>query len=335
MTLSTAAPSLAPIGGAQRILPRKASVLVVDDSPAICAALRHTLGTLNMFDRIETASDGFAAYQALVGRSFDMVLCDLNMPRCDGIGFLRLRAANAALHGLPVIVLTGSTDNDSKIAALELGACDYVGKAAAPAELAARLAVHLRLKQTHDDLMRKTAELERLCNTDPLTGLANRRSLRESLDAELSRCTRYGRTVSFAMLDVDRFKQLNDTYGHPAGDHVLIRLGALLADSVRKNDIVGRYGGEEIAIVLPETGLHGAGVLAERIRRSIADQRIVWEGESISVTASIGVASIGVGQAETADALIRSADRALYRAKSAGRDRVVMAGAESTPMLAM
>jgi two-component system cell cycle response regulator len=313
----------------------KASVLVIDDSPAICAALTHTLGTLNMFDRIETVSDGFAAYQALVSRSFDVVLCDLNMPRCDGIGFLRLRAANAALRGLPVIVLTGSTDNESKIAALELGACDYVGKAAAPAELAARLAVHLRLKQTHDELMRKTAELERLCNTDPLTGLANRRSLRESLDAELSRCARYGRTVSFAMLDVDRFKQLNDTYGHQAGDHVLIRLGALLADSVRKNDTVGRYGGEEIAVVLPETGLHGAGVLSERIRRSIADQHFAWEGETIKVTASIGVASIGIGQAETADALIRSADRALYRAKSAGRDRVVMAGAESTPMLAM
>lgn len=335
MALSTAANSPASTGYSQRGLPKGASVLVVDDSPAICAALRHTLGTLKMFDRIETASDGFAAYQALVARSFDVVLCDLNMPRCDGIGFLRLRAANAALHGLPVIVLTGSTDNEHKIAALELGACDYVGKAAAPAELAARLAVHLRLKQTHDDLMRKSAELERLCNTDALTGLANRRSLRESLDAELTRAARYGRTVSFAMLDVDRFKHLNDTYGHPAGDHVLIRLGALLAESVRKNDIVGRYGGEEIALILPETGLHGAGVLAERVRRSIADQRIVWEGQQLQVTASIGVASIGVGQAETADSLIRAADRALYRAKASGRDRVVMAGVDSTPMLAV
>ena len=335
MARSTSALSLAPAGLPQRMMPRGASVLVVDDSPAICAALRHTLGMLGMFDRIETASDGFAAYQALVASRFDVVLCDLNMPRCDGIGFLRLRAANAALHGLPVIMRTGSTDNDSKISALELGACDYVGKAAAPAELAARLTVHLRLKQTHDDLMRKTAELERLCNTDPLTGLANRRSLREALDAELTRSARYGRTLSFAMLDVDRFKHLNDSYGHPAGDHVLIRLGALLSESVRKNDIVGRYGGEEIAMVLPETGLHGAGILAERIRRSISEQRFMWEGELLNVTASIGVATIGVGQAETADALIRAADRALYRAKTAGRDRVVLAGADSTPMMAV
>jgi len=332
---STAATSSAPAPyGGTRAMP-KASVLVIDDSPAICAALTHTLGTLNMFDRIETVSDGFAAYQALVSRSFDVVLCDLNMPRCDGIGFLRLRAANAALRGLPVIVLTGSTDNESKIAALELGACDYVGKAAAPAELAARIAVHLRLKQTHDELMRKTAELERLCNTDALTGLANRRSLREALDAEIARCTRYGRTVSFAMLDVDRFKHLNDTFGHQAGDQVLVRLGSLLADSVRTNDVVGRYGGEEIAIMLPETGLHGAGVLAERVRRAVAEERILWEGEQIRLTVSIGVATLGVGQVDTADGLIRAADRALYRAKSSGRDRVVMAGTDSTPMLAV
>ena len=163
MVSSSAATTSAPGAYGSRGVPKGASVLIVDDSPAICAALTHTLGSLGMFERIESVNDGFAAYQLLLTRSFDVVLCDLNMPRCDGIGFLRLRAANTALHGLPVIVLTGSTDNDSKISALELGACDYVGKAAAPAELAARLTVHLRLKQTHDDLMRKTAELERLC----------------------------------------------------------------------------------------------------------------------------------------------------------------------------
>jgi two-component system cell cycle response regulator len=330
-----AAASLAPTSYGQRNVPRGASVLVVDDSPAIRAALTHTLGTLGMFDRIETAADGFAAYQMLLTRSFDIVLCDLNMPRCDGIGFLRLRATNAALHGLPVLVLTGSTDNDSKISALELGACDYVGKAAAPAELGARLAVHLRLKQTHDDLIRKTAELERMCNTDSLTGLSNRRYLREALDLELSRSARYGRTVSFAMIDVDHFKQLNDTYGHQAGDHVLVRLSALLMQSVRKNDIVGRYGGEEIALILPETGLHGARILAERIRIAIAEQRIVWERELLNVTVSIGLASISVGQSETAEGLIRAADRALYRAKNAGRNCVVLAGTDTTPFLAV
>lgn len=333
MAFHSALPSAARSYG--RALPKAASVLVVDDSPAIRAALAHTLGSLGMFERIETASDGFEAYQAMLVKSFDVVLCDLNMPRCDGIAFLRLRAANAALHGLPVIVLTGSTDNDSKIAALELGASDYVGKAAAPAELAARLAVHLRLKQTHDDLIRKTAELERLCNTDALTGLANRRCLREALDLELSRAARYGRTVSFAMLDVDRFKQLNDSYGHPAGDHVLVRLGSLLAQSVRKNDVVGRYGGEELGMVLPETGLHGAGMLAERVRAAIAEERIVWESELLRVTVSIGVACVGVGHAESAESLIRAADRALYRAKTSGRDRVVLSGADTTPMIAI
>jgi diguanylate cyclase (GGDEF)-like protein len=309
--------------------PEGASVLVVDDSPAIRAALTHTLGTLGIFARIVTATDGFAAYQALASGGFDLVLCDLNMPRCDGIQFLRLRAANLSMRNLPVLVLTGSTDNESKITALELGACDYVNKAAAPAELAARIAVHLRLKQTHDALMKKTAELERLCRTDALTGLANRRSLREALDSEVSRATRYGRTVSLAMLDVDHFKRLNDTYGHPAGDHALMSIANVLTRSVRKNDFVGRYGGEEIAVILPETGMHGAGVLTERLRKAIEEEVIDWDGQPMRVTVSIGVASVSKAHGESTDSLMRAADKALYEAKAQGRNRVVLAGAES------
>jgi diguanylate cyclase (GGDEF)-like protein len=152
--------------------------------------------------------------------------------------------------------------------------------------------------------------------------------LREGLEIELNRSARYGRTVSFAMLDVDRFKVLNDTYGHPAGDHVLMHISALLAQSVRKTDLVARYGGEEIAIMLPETGVHGAGLLAERMRRAIADKPIEWEGELLSVTVSIGVASIGTSRKESVEDLIRAADRALYRAKTGGRNRVVLAETE-------
>lgn len=315
-----------------RQLPSGARVLVIDDSPAIRSALTSTLKTLGMFARIETAPDGFAGYQAMLANKYDVVLCDLHMQKCDGIAFLKLRAANIALHSVPVIVLTGSTDQDSKIQALELGACDYVGKAAAPAELAARITVHVRLKSLHDDLLRKTAELERLCRTDPMTGLCNRRALRDALTSELSRSKRYGNTASFAMIDVDRFKQLNDTYGHQAGDHVLVQLGALLTKRVRKNDILARYGGEEIALLMPETGLHGAGVLCERIRRAIAEEPIEWEGEKIQISVSIGVGSVGLAHTETPEGLIRAADHALYRAKSSGRNRVVLAGADTMAM---
>jgi two-component system cell cycle response regulator len=167
------------------------------------------------------------------------------------------------------------------------------------------------------------AELERLSVTDELTGLANRRRLMAELERELRRSERHGRPFSILMLDVDRFKSFNDTYGHPAGDALLKRLANTLRKCVRDVDMVARYGGEEFLVMLPETPAADAAMVAERIRASTEADRFTPDGGSaaLNVTVSIGSAAFP-DDAKTPDTLIEAADQALYRSKESGRNRV-------------
>ena len=170
------------------------------------------------------------------------------------------------------------------------------------------------------------AELERLSVTDELTGLANRRRLTTELEREIQRSDRHARAVAVLMLDVDRFKHFNDTYGHPAGDAVLKRLAHILRDSTREVDTVARYGGEEFLVILPETAAAGAALVAERIRTSTERDRFTPDAGSaeISVTVSIGYA-VFPEHARTPETMIEAADQALYRSKEGGRNRVTSA----------
>jgi diguanylate cyclase (GGDEF)-like protein len=189
--------------------------------------------------------------------------------------------------------------------------------------------IELRAKQR--ELHAAIGELERLSREDVLTGLLNRRALFEALDAEVSRALRYGGDVAVVLLDVDHFKSINDRYGHPSGDAVLRRLGRLIGDSIRCVDSAGRYGGEEFMLLLPQTSLGGAQVVAELLRGRIAD--LSFDGSPPAVTASFGVATLGHGRSD-AKALVAAADRALYQAKHSGRDKVVLAEAELGSALA-
>lgn len=175
------------------------------------------------------------------------------------------------------------------------------------------------------------AELERLSVTDPLTGLANRRHMTEELEREVRRSGRLGRVFTVLMLDVDHFKNFNDTYGHPAGDELLKRLANSLEDVVREVDTAARYGGEEFLVILAETPAGSAGQVAERIRGRVAEERFTPEGgtAAVGVTVSIGMAEFPADGASP-EALISAADKALYRAKEGGRNRVVAAGAAET-----
>ncbi len=174
-------------------------------------------------------------------------------------------------------------------------------------------------------LQTANTELERLANTDALTGLANRRHFLARLEDEVQRAERYGRTLSLVLLDLDRFKEINDLRGHPAGDEVLRRVAGALREVSREVDLPGRLGGEELVLLLPETDLAGGRAVAERLRAGIGALEFGAEGEaSWRVTASFGVACIG-GETATVDELIHEADEALYRAKATGRDRVVVA----------
>ncbi len=171
-------------------------------------------------------------------------------------------------------------------------------------------------------IMRYTAELKRAATTDPLTGAINRRSFTDRALAELARAARHGRTTAFLMVDADHFKAVNDIYGHGVGDEVLMALTSTLQLGLRPSDILGRIGGEEFAILLPETNMAGALLAAERLRDAVASVSVSTSKGAISFTVSIGVTEIGSGETELKPAMDR-ADAALYQAKAAGRDRVV------------
>nr|MBP9105155.1 GGDEF domain-containing protein [Gemmatimonadaceae bacterium] len=204
--------------------------------------------------------------------------------------------------------------NEPKLTPEDIEFADTVVKAAVAAVQRAKV-----LETTMADNRR----LEVLAHTDPLTAVLNRRALTERLNSELERVKRYETQVSLLLIDIDHFKRVNDSYGHLVGDDVLTDVGALLQSAVRSVDVVARYGGEEFVIALPETGLMGATVFAERIRELIEEHRFSHAGGSeLHLTASVGVACYPSPGLETVEDLLATADQALYRAKAEGRNRV-------------
>lgn len=304
---------------------KAATVLVIDDSESIRASLDDALQNIAGISQIFTAADAFQGIKILREQKVDVVLCDMVMPGMDGLKFIGLKASDPTLADIPVILLTSQEKVENKVRALEAGAADYLTKPCEPAELVARVKVHLKVKNLQDQLRQKNEDLERLIRTDPLTGAANRRYFMEILAKEYHRTTRYGRPLGFFMLDIDHFKRVNDTHGHQAGDDALVLVAKTLLRTLRVNDLVSRYGGEEFAIILPETNLDSSKIAGERCRKQIETVPVEAEYTKFSVTVSIGVASLPNENIKDMDTLIKSADDALYQAKRSGRNRVVVA----------
>jgi two-component system cell cycle response regulator len=300
------------------------TILVIDDSSAARVEIRGVLEQSGLFARVLEAADGLAGLRLLLAESIDVVLCDLEMPGLDGEKVLRAQRARPGADAVPFFFLTAERDPDRMARLLRAGAADTVTKPFHPAELLARLETHLRLQRLQAELREKNAMLEHLSTTDSVTGLRTRRYVGEALSLELLRATRYRTPLAVAMADLDHFKQVNDTWGHPAGDAVLRDVSQTVLGVLRGTDIAGRYGGEEILLVLPQTDLEGAAALAERVRVSIEERRFdVGNGQRIALTASLGVAALA--QVPSVEALVQAADAALYEAKEAGRNRVVAA----------
>ena len=272
-----------------------------------------------MGHEVTVAGDGEEAWEIVRGGDVPLLISDWMMPKLDGPGLCRrIRDAGGDLYTY-IILLTSRESREDKLEGLRAGADDFLTKPPDPDELAVRLEIAGRIIDVHEVLAQKNARLAELATIDELTQLKNRRRFNEDLEHHVALSIRGGTPLSLVLLDVDRFKQYNDTFGHPAGDEVLRGVSATLRACVREHDMVARFGGEEFVVLLPSTDADTALAVAERLRAAIASR--TWPLGA--VTASFGVATADPSHPVSAASLVEQADQALYRAKRAGRDRVV------------
>ena len=277
---------------------------------------------------VRTAATGEEAIKQVRLDPPDLVLLDMVLPGLGGLEVLRIVKARSDEQFIPVIITSQKTDTESKVKGLRIGADDYVAKPLEESEILARCNAMLRIKSLQDQLRAKERLLEELSVTDGLTRLKNRRFFDERLSEEFRRASRYSDPLSLIMVDLDHFKEVNDSFGHPAGDAVLREAGEVIRVSTREPDICARYGGEEFAVILPKTHLTGALAVAERIWKELAAKvyRLPAAGGPVErrVTASLGVAAFPYVDITSAELLLKYADAALYQAKESGRNTICL-----------
>lgn len=295
------------------------SILVVDDAPENVMLLSLILKDLGT---VSSALSGREAIDKALENPPDLILLDIQMPELDGYDVIRALKEDPKTENVPVIFVTGLSDEGDEEKGLKLGAIDYITKPYKPAVVIARVRNHLRLREYAMRLEQLNEELERLATTDALTSAYNRRYFMSKLEEEVKRVRRYKRPSSLMMIDVDHFKKINDTFGHDVGDHVLIALVKLLEDKVRQLDTVARIGGEEFAILMPETSEKDALILVNRLLDAARAAAITVADDTVRFTISVGCTEF---DADTVDGegILKMADMALYDAKRSGRDQVV------------
>jgi two-component system, cell cycle response regulator len=300
-------------------------VLVVDDTNTDRLLLKLHLSKLG-YSTIE-ASNGQEAIDQFLEHSqdLDLILMDVQMPYMNGFDAVRsIRKIQEQQHQewLPVIFLSASAEDDDIEGAILAGGDDYLMKPISQKVLSAKMLAMQRIADMRRRLVDSNFALEHLASTDHLTDVANRRSFELMLDREMSFTRRYGVPMAFAMFDLDKFKVVNDTYGHDAGDAVLVEVSKRIKIALRDSDIIGRLGGEEFGIILHNVKEEDVFKVFDRYRSIVADHPVIHEGTVIPITASIGVA-IYTGKREEKTALLKRADECLYEAKETGRNKVV------------
>jgi diguanylate cyclase (GGDEF)-like protein len=300
-------------------------VLLVEDKPVSRKMLEKILQKEG-FD-VTAVENGRIALEAFSRTFFPIVLTDWLMPEMEGPDLCRALREQKPEGYVYIVLLTAKDTKADIISGLEAGADDYLTKPANRDELVARLKNGLRILELEKSLKAANEEIKLLSITDPLTGAHNRGYLNERLPQEIKRSSRYRHSLSLILCDLDHFKDINDQYGHLAGDRVLKEFAQSIAGSVRNQiDWTARYGGEEFLIVLPETNFEGALLLAERLCQSIAQHPFSYDNTAIAVTASFGVTGFspdGSGNGISPEILLQQADTCLYQAKNQGRNQAV------------
>lgn len=299
-------------------------ILLADDDAVTRKMVAAMLGKWGY--EVFAVSSGDEAWAVLQGGDPPrLAVLDWVMPGLDGVELCRKvrREMPGRDRYFYLILLTAKTSREEIVAGLEAGADDYMVKPFDPSELHVRVGIGKRILTLHEELVAAREALRFQATRDALTGVYNRGAALRRLDEELDRAIRECKPLSVLMMDIDHFKNVNDTYGHLVGDAVLKETVRRIQSSVRSYDVVGRFGGEEFVVILPNANGEIAVRVAERIRAAVSAQPVIHEAVSVSVTLSAGVAEAGAAPA--VDALIQAADEALYQAKRTGRNRVCTA----------
>ena len=307
----------------------KARLLLVEDSATQGTQTKSELEHLG-YD-VRWVKSGIEALKWARQDPPDLIVLDVVMDDIDGFAVCRWLKLHNGTRDIPVIMLTVRDEIDDRVHGLQVGADDYLPKPFSQRELEARIFAALRSKTTQAELVERNRQLESMLHhveslaiTDPLTGLFNRRRFADVLRREVAVTRRYKNSLALLMIDLDHFKIINDRFGHDSGDEVLRAIAAALSSGLREVDLAARYGGEEFAIIMPHTTKTNAEIVARRIAAQIGSLVHEFQGEKVSLTASLGIADVADLSEANAENLVKAADVALYEAKRSGRNRIVL-----------
>jgi len=285
---------------------QKATILAVDDETINLNILIDLLG--DSYD-VVVARNGEKALKQVAKREVDLILLDIMMPEMDGYEVCRILKSKPETADIPILFITAKTDDESIVKGFETGGVDYITKPFRPIELLARVKTHLKLSQT-------LQELDFMASRDPMTGIYNRRRFFDLAQTLLDT----KENIFAVMIDIDKFKRINDTYGHPFGDVIIKSVVKTIARDLPENAIFGRIGGEEFAILIEDDSKLSVINLIEKIRKDVEEQEEFYENQSVPFTISNGISQ--KTSKESLDSILKRADEALYEAKETGRNKV-------------
>ncbi len=296
-------------------------ILIAEDDPVSRRLLEKNISEWGYDGAV--AGNGDEALATLRGGDIRLAILDWMMPGINGIEICRFVRQDGGPKYVYIIMLTSRDRRQDIVEGLEAGADDYMAKPVNLLELRARIQTGRRVVELEDKLLESNRKLKDLASRDNLTSLWNRANAFLFLEEDLARGRRESHPVSAIMIDIDNFKRINDAYGHLAGDVALIEIAKRLERGVRPYDKVGRYGGDEMLIVLPGCGLEDAAAIGERLRKSISRTKVRTPAGDVEVTVTLGCSSSELAPDATAETLVQASDAALYKGKSLGRNRVV------------
>jgi diguanylate cyclase (GGDEF)-like protein len=294
-------------------------ILIAEDDLVTARILQKHLSNWGYSVFLE--KNGEAAWTTLDKENIQIAILDWMMPRLNGLQLCQKIRAHKSEPYTYLILLTARTSTEDIVKGLNAGADDYITKPVEPAELQARLSTGNRIIELENRNRRLQKKLEKMAREDSLTGFLNKKNIYDRLEEELSRGLREQQPVGAVLLDIDKFKYINDTYGHHIGDQVILEIATRIRQNIRRHDQVGRYGGDEILVLLWNAGSDSLRIITERLCSCVSSQPLPTDAGPLEVSVSVGGASSQYHLNITAKSLIKLSDQALYNAKNSGRNR--------------